>query len=87
MTPPRAPSLTNLGFFEGINEGLTVIGKDGRVAKVVLSLKQGLRPCVTREGVHVGSTAAEIRRAYGDPPGKAGAGSSGCTTDADWPLR
>ena len=66
--PPLSPTLANLGFFEGPNEGLTLIAHNDRIAKITLRAQGVLAKCRTPEGIHVGSTASAVRQIYGTPP-------------------
>jgi hypothetical protein len=66
--PPLSPTLANLGFFEGPNEGLTLIAHNDRIAEITLRAQGVLANCRTAEGIHVGSTASDIRQVFGAPP-------------------
>jgi hypothetical protein len=66
--PPLAPTLANLGFFEGPNEGLTLMAHNDRIAEITLRAQGVLAKCRTSEGIHVGSTARDVRRVFGAPP-------------------
>ena len=68
VRPPLSPTLTNLGFFEGPNDGLTIIANNDRIALITLRLTDALTKCHTLQGIHVGSTATDVQRVYGTPP-------------------
>jgi hypothetical protein len=68
--------LANLGFFDGPNDGLTLIAHNDRIAEITLRAQGVLAKCRTPEGIHVGSTVSDIHRVFGAPPSRRASAST-----------